>query len=467
MRWGDMHRRPLLVLLTLLVLVPAAPAAAGPLVGVADDRLLLYGGKPAQTAVADWAANGVDVVRIFAQWNKVARRPRSIRRPAGSRYNFARIDAAVDLVRAGGMEPILTLTAPGPYWGMQAPGRRSRRLRPSPSAYADFARAAAAHFAGRVHRYILWNEPNLAYFLAPQSSCSRRACTPVAPHLYRDLVNAAAPAIRAVDSSDQVLIGALAPSGSSSHGPQAGLHPMEFLRAMACVDAHYRPIRSGSCRHFHPVQATALAFHPHSVMLAPSRPLPNPDDVNLASLGHLERVVDRLRHAGRLRIGPGLWLDEYGYQTNPPDKFIGVTLGRQDSWLQEAAYRAWRDPRVQLLAQYVWVDEPSTRKTAYAGWQSGLRFASGRPKPALAHFPDPFFLDAGRSRLWGQVRPGGAHPVLVQRRRRGGGAWTTIASLTTDAQGYWSRRMRLAHGASYRFLTADGSTHASMVSTAR
>jgi hypothetical protein len=460
----DMRRRLLLICLTLITMAPAAPAAAaGPLVGMADDRVLLPGGSAADKAVAAWAAQGVDVVRIFAQWDKVSPSPSAHKRPTGKAYNFSKIDAAVDRVRAAGMQPMLTLTGPGPVWGMQDPSRGSRRYRPSPASYAEFADAAAVHFAGRVHSYILWNEPNLAYFLAPQSSCTKTACSPVAPNVYRDLVNAAAPAIRAVDPSATVLVGALAPRGSTYHGANAGLHPLAFLRAMGCVDARYRKVRSGACAHFKAVQATALAYHPHSVTYSPTRPFPNADDANLASLSRVESTLDRLRHAGRLRVGSGIWLDEYGYQTNPPDKYLGVSAATQDRWLQEGAYRAASNGRVKLLTQYVWTDEPTN--ASGSGWQSGLLFANGKAKPALAHFPDPFYLDAPRSRLWGQVRPGGAHPVLVQRRPRGSSVWSTVASVTTDSRGYWSLRMALTRGAAYRFVPADGATHASMART--
>src|SRR3954471_11873858 len=195
-----MLRRALLIFLVLAAALPAA-ASAGPLVGIADDRVLLNGGPAADDAVAAWAADGVDVVRIFAQWDEVSPSPGARRRPAGA-YDFSRIDAAVDRVRAAGMEPMLTLTGPGPRWGMQDPSRANRRYRPSPARYAEFARAAAEHFAGRAQRYILWNEPNLSFWLQPHSS---------APGLYRNLVNAAAPAIRAVQPSAQLFVGALAP----------------------------------------------------------------------------------------------------------------------------------------------------------------------------------------------------------------------------------------------------------------
>ena len=54
---------------------------------------------------------------------------------------------------------------------------------------------------------------------------------------------------------------------------------------------------------------------------------------------------------------------------------------------------------------------------SFSGWQSGLRYVGGRAKPALAHFDTPFVLDAVRSRLWGQVRPGGRQTVTVEQRQ--------------------------------------------------
>src|SRR5439155_22180179 len=144
---------------------------------------------------------------------------------------------------------------------------------------------------------------------------------------------------------------------------------------------------------------------------------------NLASLPRLERALDRLQNAGRVRSSAGrlgIYVDEYGYQTNPPDGFASVSATLQDVWLQRAAYLAWRDPRVKLLTQYIWRDEPSGAGGAYAGWQSGLRYADGRAKPSLLHFPTPFVVDAARGRLWGQVRRRDAATVTVERRLRGG-----------------------------------------------
>jgi hypothetical protein len=451
------------------VLVPAPPAVAvGPEIGIADDRVLISGGPAADRAVASWRALGVDTVRIFASWSRIAPAPTARRRPAGfdaadphsPHYAWSALDAGVDRVRAAGMQVTLTITGPGPLWSSAAPRRGEPTYRPRPSAYAAFARAVAGRYGDRVDRYILWNEPNIPTWLRPQAKCSRGRCTPVAPHLYRGLVRAAYPAVRAADPGAQVLIGTLSPRGGDLRRANSTMRPLAFLRAFGCRTARFTRAHTGACRGFRPATGDGFAFHPHGALTAPDRPLRHPDDVNIAELDDLQRTLGRLQRQGALRATTyrfGIYIDEYGYQTRPPDPAAGVRPRTQDQWLQRAAYVAWRNPRVKLLTQYLWRDEPRGPNGTFGGWQSGLLFAGGRPKPSLAHFDTPFVLDAARSRLWGQVRPGGAHSVLVQRRV-GGGAWREFARVTTDARGYWSLKRRLTPGASYRYQAAGATS---------
>jgi hypothetical protein len=460
-----------LLLAAVLAAAGAASAhAASPEVGIADDRIMLWGGPGADQAVADWRAQGVDVVRMFALWSKIAPRRHSMRPPAGfdaanpnSRgYAWGQLDQAVLRVRAAGLKVMLTVSGPGPLWTSQAPRRRAPRYRPDPRRFAQFATAVARRYGAYVDRYVLWNEPNLATWLLPQASCVRGRCTPVAPHLYRGLVRAAYPAIKAADPGAQVLIGAMSSRGQRLRAGNVTMRPMEFLRALGCVSASFGRLRSGACRHFAPARGDGFAFHPHGGLFSPDRAFPNRDDINLASLGRLEAALDRLQRGGRLRATTrrfGLYFDEYGYQTRPPDRTAGVSLATQDRWLQRAAYLSWRNKRVQLLTQYQWYDEPVTRAgSLYAGWQSGLRFLNGRPKPALAHFATPIALDASRSLLWGQARAGGAQTVVVERRLRSARRYSRIALVRTSARGYWTLRRRLVVGARYRFRTATATS---------
>ena len=442
-----MKLTPLLLVAFLLAAAPAR--ASGPEVGVADDRVLLAGGPKADRVVGEWQDAGVDVVRIFALWSRIEH---------ADGYEWEPLDAAVTRVRGAGMQVMLTVSGPGPVWASREPKRRNPRYKPDPAKFAAFAYRVAARYGADVDRYIVWNEPNLPSWLQPQASCTRRGCTPVAPHLYRGLVRAARPAIRAADPGAEVLIGTMSSRGQNLRSRNATLRPLVFLRALGCVDSRWRRLRSGMCKGFRPATGDGFAFHPHGTLTSPDREYRNRDDVNLASLGRLEAALDRLQRGGRLRASTrrfGLFLDEYGYQTRPPDRTAGVSLATQDRWLQIAAYRTWRDPRVRLLTQYQWFDEPLRRAgDPFAGWQSGLRFLNGKAKPALAHYDTPMALDAARSRLWGQARPGGAQTVRVERRLRGAKRYALYATVRTDARGYWTLKRRLARGARYRFRTA-------------
>ena len=79
-----------------------------------------------------------------------------------------------------------------------------------------------------------------------------------------------------------------------------------------------------------------------------------------------------------------IWLTEYGYQSNPPDKLLGVSLSRQARYVGEGAYVAYKSPRVDLLIHFLYRDEPDI-----ARFQSGLVTLSGKAKPAYAAFELP------------------------------------------------------------------------------
>ena len=338
------------------VLILAAPAhAAGPELGIADDRILLAGGPLADEAVAEWADMGIEQVRILALWSRIA--PNH----AEGAYDWTSLDHAVDRVVAAGMEPMLNVTGPGPLWVSRRSERGEPRYDPDPALYGEFARAVAERYGDRVDRYILWNEPNLAGWLMPQASCVGKRCSSVAPHLYRSLVRGAYPLVHDADPGAEVLIGALAPRGDELSRENANHRPLAFLRAFGCVDARFKQLTTGRCRGFKPATADGFAFHPHGVLTSPETPFPNPDDVALASLSRLTSTLDRLQRGGRMKATTrrfNLFIDEFGYQTNPPDKLAGVSPTQQDQWLQRAAYLAWRNPRVKLFSQYLWRDEP-------------------------------------------------------------------------------------------------------------
>jgi len=113
-----------------------------------------------------------------------------------------------------------------------------------------------------------------------------------------------------------------------------------------------------------------------------------------------------------------------------------------------------------VLVQHPWRDEPLVVRgpgaRAYGGWQSGLLYADGVGKPALAEFPNPFYARLSRDRkevvFWGQVRPGGSHRILLERRPLNqGNDFRPFLGITTNASGYWSLRGPTGAPADYRF----------------
>ena len=148
-----------------------------------------------------------------------------------------------------------------------------------------------------------------------------------------------------------------------------------------------------------------------------------------------------------------IWLTEYGYQTNPPDTFLGVTLKRQATNLSLAAMRAWRLPRVTLLIQYLYRDEPQLSR-----FQTGLVFVDDRWKPSLQAFRLPF-AQMGRQGLqavvWGQIRDGpGRKRYRLEVLKRN--AWKPVgrARLTND-HGVFMRTIRVKPGALFRIWSPD------------
>ena len=127
-----------------------------------------------------------------------------------------------------------------------------------------------------------------------------------------------------------------------------------------------------------------------------------------------------------------LWLTEYGYQTNPPDRLIGVSPARQAQLIGQAALRVWQQPGVTVLIHFLVKDEPSI-----GGWQSGLFTARGTAKPAKRAFALPLAQMSRRGTrtvLWGQVRPGSGHrPYVIQRWS--GHRWVNVGSVKRTGSG--------------------------------
>lgn len=459
----------LLAVIVAAVFAVATPARAADFeVGMEDEGLLLSNPHLANAAVVAWKGMGVDVVRIHARWWEIAPERNASRKPSGFNandpndpdYNWAALDNAINEIRNAGMRPMITITGPGPLWTSGNTRKRNALYKPKSSEYASFARAVATRYRDQVDRYLLWNEPNQKGWLQPQWDCDRRRnCKAVSPHLYRSLVRAAVPKIEAADRGAEIVVGELAPIGDEPRSDLTAMKPLTFMRELGCVDSRYKSVRSGMCRGFKALKADSFGYHPHPKKLAPDKVNTDKDEAQFADLKRLFTALDKLKARKRLRLGKSFHLTEFGYETSPPDRASGISLALQTRYLQQAAYIAWKTKRVAGLSFYQWDDEPTknigrgTRR--YFGWQTGLRFNNGKPKPVLSTMPAPFVIDQAKGArsglLWGQVRPDARPQVTIQVKERGQSEFRDVMTLNTKSDGTWSRRLTLASRAQYRY----------------
>jgi len=441
-----------------------APAASGqraptarPEVGIEDQNVVF--GPAATQIVPLWRAMGVDSVRIQAYWDALSPGTASADRPPGfnpadhndPQYQWASLDRAIAVVLANGMTVNLTINQCNPRWASDQPVVADHCWRPNAQLFAQFAGAVARRYGALVYRYLLGSEPNQRAFLVPQFVCAGRRCSPEAPHRYRNLLNAAYPAIKAADRSSQVLIGELAPIGSPP-SRTSGLKPLTFLRELACVNRRLRPMRRGLCARFQAPRGDAIGYHPYvNNRKSPTFKLRDPDIAKIGDIPRLLKLLDTLSARKRLRPSRGkrfsVYFTEYGYISNPPNAKYGVNLRLQARYNAQTAYRVWQyRSRIKLLSQYLWFDD--------ATFATGLLQRSGAAKPALLDFPHPFFIDGRRRRatFWGQVRPDALRAVRLQMRRRGQRAFRTVRTVRTNAGGYFVVRMPAVRGASYRYV---------------
>ena len=349
--------------LLALALVPAqAHAARGMEMALQDDSVFVWQNGMSQDTALDHAADlRVKRIRVNVLWARTLVHGADSRTmPAGGPvYDFSRIDALQAAAAARGIQLQLTIAGPAPAWATR--DHRAGNNAPDAAKFGAFARTVAQHFAGRVDRYSIWNEPNWNTWLYPQRS---------AASLYRKLYVAAYDNVKAVDPNAKVLIGELAPTGGGR-----AIAPLKFLRDMTCSKVNYRAAKKCA-----PLKADGFAIHPYQFKRAPQVIDGRADDVPIGALSRLTRALDRLAARNALRTPDNrkmeLYLTEFGYLTQ------GARAQKPSvraKWLHDAFHIARRHPRVRQLLQYQLVDPPR-----HELWHSAILDRKGRPQATYA-----------------------------------------------------------------------------------
>lgn len=469
-------RLAVLLAVLLALALPGAAAASPRQISIMQDDGVFLGlsDRDADAALAEAKALGVDTVRTFVVWRRVSPAPSADSPPAGfdmgdpnaPGYDWGIYDRFVARARSHGLKVFLTLAPAIPDWASEDPSvcphftggyRRlgqSCHWRPRPRMFFQFAKAAARRYSGRVDLWSLYNEPNLEHYLYPQLlRVGRNRFVDLAAVRYRRLWFEGWKAIAQYDPGrrDNVLFGETAAISS----------PMDTLYAALCLDERGRPFR-GRMKRLHHCQKPrqlpvgGFAHHPYNSFGKGSvyTRSHTKDSLPLAYVNRLGRLIRTAERRGRIPRNRGIYLTEFGFQTNPPDRKRGQSLAAHARSINQADRLFFGDRRVAAVAQFELFDAPEARSDVY---NTGLRLIGGRRKPAWGAYRLPLVvtkLGRGRLEVWGLVRPadGAANPrVQVER----GGVWTTVATPRTNPAGYFRIRRRGSAATRWR-LEWDG-----------
>jgi hypothetical protein len=335
----------------------------------------------------------------------------------------------------------------------------------------------------RVDTWSIWNEPNMPGWLTPQSHEDDKQLA-ASPHVYRGLADAMYSGLRdSGHGSDTVLIAETAPRGASKRAVTQSLPPLLFVRELYCLDSRFRPFTGDAAARrdcpdggdgfaaAHPVlfNATGFAHHPYAFEAPPTASDSTKDHAVLGDLSRLTHTLDRAlaRHGSPKRFK--VWLTEYGYQTDPPDPYVGWPWKTQARYLAQAEWLAYRRPRVRSTAQFLLYDDAPLRDYAptdprhWGTFQTGLRTSEGEKKIAYTGYQRAIHVPGrvrrgGGLRVFGLYRPATAAVAAdVQFKREGRKRWQTLTTTDTNASGFLVLRREAHRSGAFRigFHTGD------------
>jgi len=398
-----------------LVAAGAAQASPGARFGIQDDAWLKDGPGTLQQRLATLQGLGAGVVRFTLRWDEIApTQPASPTDPTDPAYAWGQFAAVLQGLQGLGIPALVTLYG-SPRWANG--GHPPNWLPSAGTSFADFATAAAQEFPW-VHLWTIWNEPNGRVFSVP-----------VSPSLYvQRLLNPGYAALHAASGANLVAGGVTSPRREPT-----GMSPLAFMQGMRAAGAHL----DAYAQNPYPVDRGETPFHATCSACT---------TLTMARLSTIRADVSEVFGA------KPLWLTEYGYQTNPPDRLLGVSWSQQAAFIGQAALHVWEQPGATILIQFLVRDEPSL-----GGWQSGLFTNGGVQKPSYRSFALPLAQlsrSGSRTALWGQVRPGsGSRPYAIQRWT--GGGWRTLGGAhSTGPDGTFTVTVTAPRGAKLRLSSS-------------
>jgi hypothetical protein len=361
--------------IVVLATAPAANAAKGMELALSDDGVFLarhYYDR--DRALQNARELGVTRLRVFVNWAGVTGKQRDDATPPQQpTYYWGIYEELIDAAARAGIRVQLDLAGPAPRFATA--DKELGMTRPDPALFAQFARAAATRFKGRVDRYSIWNEPNHDGWLRPSAE---------APKLYRALYVAGYDAIKQADPGAAVWFGETAPY----HGSRA-MAPLTFLRRTLCLTGRYKVDRK--CLEGMPegtrgrLRTDGYAHHPYDFRNKPEYRYRGNDNVTIGTLPRLTTALDKAARAGALwgprkRRAPEVFLTEFGYfATGPRAK---LTEKQRAAFLPRAYGIALKNRRVRQMLHYGLSEPPPGHPSTT--FDFGLLHTDGSPRATYA-----------------------------------------------------------------------------------
>jgi hypothetical protein len=411
---------------------------------------------------------GAGIIRLGVPWAGVATsQPADPTNPGSLSYDFSSVDPVVRSAAAHGVDVLLTVNQ-APTWA-EGPGRPAGAnvgsWDPNPTHVASFMQAVAARYSGgfappgepqlpAVKAIQVWNEPNQDFWLGPQF----QGTDIVGPDRYRAILNASYQAIKSVNPKMLVVTGGTSPYGDNPGGPYPPppngprVRPVQWWQDLLCVrdvkgkkskkkgrKAARKLVRAPGCGGR--AMFDVLAHQP--IDITGNGPLQHGPHRYDASTPDLGRVVSVLRASEKFGTASGgrhpVWVTEFWWDSKPPNP-SGASLATQARWLQQSLYLFWKagastaiNFAIQDTAEF-----PTTRN----GFQSGIYFANGRPKPSLTAFRFPFVterINRTKLRAWGKAPVAGK--LRIQRRQ--GKRWVNVKRLRVGKGSVFQATLKL------------------------
>ena len=239
--------------------------------------------------------------------------------------------------------------------------------------------------------------------------------SPVSASNYRDMVNAVADSVHAVDPSNIVVAGGLDPFGHKKSKKQKwySVAPLAFMRSLLCLSKGSHPHSTCSDQ----IRFEVWSHHPYSFG-GPFGHAKLPDNVELGDLPKMRALLKagvRLHHivsAQPLQF----WATEFGWNTKPP-RTRGVSLSLASRWTAESLHQMWLSG-ISLVTWFLLQDyaSPSTFDSGLFFHSSSVETARAKPVRTAFRFPFVSYLKKKRVSIWGRVATSDKQVVTVQRR---------------------------------------------------